>query len=127
MAGITIDQVTAAYVKSREEIRSLEAQIDKIKEVQGKRETYLLQTLEKDGLQNVKTEHGTVYKSLKESVTVADWDAVLGWVKENEAWEYLTIGVGKKAVLDLMGEDRSTPPLPGVNYTAVRTVGIRKS
>ena len=149
--AITIDQVTEAYVKTR-------AEISELKELQNKRETYLLGQLQKLNLLNTKTEHGTVYQTVKESVTVADWDAVTDFVtapaadavisvvygaeaivadslvdsiksaiKSAMRLEFLNKAVNKTACLEQMGEKRDQPTLPGVNYSAIRTVGIRRS
>ena len=125
---VTLDMVTTAYVATRDQIAALNKQIDELKGFQAKREEWMLAELQKLGLQNAKTPAGvTVYQTVKESVTMGDWDAALNWVMENEAWEYLTKGFAKTAVLEFMGEKRNNPPPPGVNFTAVRTVGIRKS
>ena len=126
MAGLTPDKVVEAYVSSRADIKTLEDQIEKIKEVQRKREEWLLGQLQTQGLQNMKTMHGTVYQTLRESVTVGDWDSLLGWVREGERFEYLNKAVNKTAVLELMGEKREDVPPPGVNYSAAKIVGIRK-
>jgi hypothetical protein len=127
MATITLDRVVEAYTNSREDIRALEDKISEIKAVQAKREEWMLSQLEKDGLQNAKTQHGTVYKTLKESVTVGDADAFFEWVRENDKFEFLNKAANKTAVLELMGEKRSETPPPGVNYSATRAVGVRKS
>ena len=147
--SLTLDDVTKAYVTTREEIRGLKSQIEKLDELQEKRASYLLGQLQKDNLQNVKTNHGTVYTALKESVTVADWDAVVDYViaplkemlecslgvggvdmriiKNQLRLEVLNKAVNKTACLEQMGDDRSQAPLPGVNYSAVRVAQIRKS
>jgi len=128
MSKINLDTVSDAYVKTRDEIAALNKQIDTLKELQAKRENYMLHQLEVLNLQNVKTPHGvTLFKTVKESVTIADWDAALQWVQENEAYEYLTKGFNKTAVLEFMGKDRENPPPPGVNFVAVRSLGVRKS
>ena len=162
MSVINLDTVTAKYIETRDEISKLNKQIDELKALQGKREEWMLGELNKLQLQNVKTPHGvTVYQTLKESVSVADWDSVLNhvlwegirkamihsgiWYDDetpdedrhaindiiNEAkrfckTEYLTKGVNKTAVLECMGDKRENTAPPGVNYVAVRTVGIRK-
>ena len=76
---ITLDTVAEAYVNTREEIRALEAEIEVRKSVQAKREAWLCAKLQSEGLQNSRTQHGTVYLALKESVTVGDWDALVGY------------------------------------------------
>lgn len=129
--SITIDQVVAAYVSTRDEIKELEKALEEkikpLKELQERREQYLHQQLTDAGAQNIKTKFGTVYQTRKESVTVADWDAILEWITKSEAWEFLNKAVNKTAVLECMGDERQYPPPPGVNYTAIATVNIRKS
>jgi hypothetical protein len=149
MAQLTPEIVIAAYVKARADIKFLEDQIEEIKETQKKKEDWLLAQLVTLGAQNLKTGAGTVYQTVKESVTVADWDAVIDFVvaplkemlecslgvgtvdmniiKGAMRTEFLMKGVGKVAVLETMGEKRENPPIPGVNYIATKTVGVRKS
>lgn len=125
---VTLETVSDAYVKTREEISELNKQIDALKALQIKREDFLSAELQRLGLQNIKTPHGvTVFKTVKESVSVADWDAVFCWIQENECYEYLTKGVSKAAVLEYMGANRENPPPPGVDFRCTRTVGVRKS
>lgn len=124
---ITLDTVTTAYTKTRDDIAELNKQIDELKALQARREEWLNSELVRLNLQNVKTPSGiTVYRTIKESVTVADWDAVLNWIMTNDCYEYLTKGVNKSAVLEIMGRDRENPPPPGVNYIATRAIGVRK-
>lgn len=100
--GITLDQVTAAYIVTRDEIRELKKQIEQKEELQEKRANYLLGQLQKDNLQNAKTQHGTVYIALKESVTVGDadafFDSVLVTPVTDAAVEYL---YGKDATVSI--------------------------
>lgn len=128
---VTIDDVVAAYVKTRDTIKFLEKKLEDdlapLKQLQEAREAYLLKQLDANKCQNMKTEHGTVYQSRKESVTVGDWDALLGWVRENEAWEFINKSCNKTSCLEAMGDERTEAPPPGVNYVAVRVAQIRKS
>lgn len=129
--AVTIDRVVEAYVKTRQEIQALEkeleAKLQPLKAMQEKREQYMLGQLNEIGAKNVKTAHGTVYTAVKESVTMGDWDSFLNWVKEGERYEFLNKAVNKTAALEEMGDERNHQPPPGVNYTAIRTVQVRKS
>ena len=127
MGSITLDKIVEAYTNSRNDIKALEDKISEIKVVQAKREEWMLGQLKAQGLQNARTSFGTVYKTLKESVTVGDADAFFEWVRENDKFEFLNKAANKTAVLELMGEKRSETPPPGVNYSATRAVGVRKS
>lgn len=128
---ITADAVIEAYVNTRNEIKrkekALDAELEPLKALQEKREQWLLNEIQKTGLKNLPTKHGTAYVTRQESLTCGDWDAFLGYIKKEEKWELLEHRVAKTAALEIMGEERENPPPPGVNYTACNKIGVRKS
>ena len=151
----TMDAVLEKYVATRNEIKALEAELEEklkpLKEFQEAREMYMLGLLQESGAQNMKTKHGTCYILTKESVTMGDWDAFENWAissplakaldavdipvevkndifvqfKNLAHTEFLMHGVAKTPVLDLMKE--GNPPPAGINYTSIKTVGVRKA
>ena len=127
---ITTDKVIENYIERRNSIKELEDRISELKALQQKCEQWLLTKLDEDGETSKKTAHGTVYVKVSESVTVADQDMFLNWVKENDAWECIEKRAAKTAILQIMGDreegGRPNPTPPGLNYVAVRNVGIRK-
>jgi hypothetical protein len=126
MSEVTYDRVAEAYVKTREEIRALEAKIKELDKIQDKREEWFLAALQSQGLKNVKTEHGTAFITRKESVTVADWDTLRNWVETTGKWEFVNKSVNKTAVLEQLGDERTGDLPPGVNYSSTRVVQFRK-
>lgn len=130
MPKITVDTVVEAYVSTRAKIKELEDQISELKAYQAKKEEWFEQQLKTAGAENMKTKHGTIYSTVFESCTVADADVFFDWVRGNQAWEFLERRVSKNPVLHLMGDreegGRPNPPPPGVNYVAVRKIGVRK-
>lgn len=67
---------------------------------------------------------GTAYRSTRTSATVADWDAFLGHVVQNEAYELLEHRANKKAVENFKEEHEELPP--GVSWSSIHTVNIRR-
>lgn len=128
---ITADAVIEAYVNTRNEIeqkkKALDTELEPLKALQEKREQWLLNEIQKTGLKNLPTKHGTAYVTRQESLTCGDWDAFLDYIKQEEKWELLEHRVAKTAALEIMGEERENPPPPGVNYTAFNKIGVRKS
>lgn len=123
---ITLDMVTDAYIKTRDQIAALNKEIDRLKEFQSKREEWMNNYLVTNKLTNAKTDHGTVYTVRKESVTVGNWDEFFKWVVDTKHEDFISKAAAKKAVLEYMGEDRATS-VPGLNYVAIRTVGVKRS
>ena len=128
---INADVVVEAYVRTRYMIKELEDKISEMKTFQAKKEEWLLAKLEEDGAKNIATKHGTVYATVFESVTVADAEEFLTWVKENDRFDCLEKRVAKNEVLHIMGDSgdsgRPNSPPPGVNYVAIKKVIIRKA
>ncbi len=118
------DRKAALKKKCDEETAALDKLMDAI---EGK----IKEELNAQGATSIKTPHGTAYIAWKESATVADWDAVLGYIKEHEAWELLEKRVSKAEVKMIMEEDRNgqyqNPPPPGVNFVRVETINVRRS
>lgn len=128
---VTIDAVIAAYIKSRDELDLLKKKFKdeegKIKALQEKRENWLANQLAASGQTSAATPHGTAFFSSTESVTVADWDVLLDHILTNESYELLERRVSKTAVLEIMGHKRDQTPPPGINYTSIRCVNVRRN
>ena len=128
---ITLDTVVQSYVETRAKIKELEDQISELKAFQAKKEEYLNQQMTLMGVENVKTAHGTAYSTVAESVTVADQGAFFDWVQRTGSWECIEKRAAKTAILQIMGDDegngRPNPLPPGLNYTAIKKINIRKS
>ena len=152
--SVSVDKVVEAFVKTRDEIATIEKEMEDrikpLKEVQTKREEWLLGEINKLGAQNIKTKHGTAFIAKKESVRVANWDSFVDWAVYSPVtealkslkidpvllsevmtkiirMEFFNHAVNKTATLEMMGSDRSVQPPPGIDYVAVRAVQIRKN
>lgn len=87
-------------------------------------EILLLEELNRVEGQNIKTEHGTVYRKVITSFTVADREAWLDFVFENNQRDMLTAHVAKEAVKEYLETNGGTPP-PGLNMTRIYNVNVR--
>lgn len=93
---------------------------------QDKIEMEFLQRFDTRGIDNVSTRGvGTAYRSTRTSATVADFDALLEYVKEQGAWELLEKRVSKTAVEQHVQVNDELPP--GVNWRETYTVNIKRS
>lgn len=128
--AVTFDVVIDAYIKTREELSALkkayEAKESELKLLQEKREAWMMLQLTNSGQTSAKTPAGTCYFTTKESVTVGDWDTFMSYVLTTEQYELLERRAAKSAVLDIMGANRDQGLPPGLNYTALKGVNVRK-
>lgn len=129
--AITIEKVIQAFVKTRDEIEAIEAETKQrtaaLKERQKKQQAWIQRHLEEQGLKSAKTDYGTAYINIVESVKVGDWDDLLEHVLNTQSFELFNKAVNKTAVLELMGDNRENSPPPGVKYTSIREVRVRRS
>ena len=128
---MNIDTVVESYIKTRNDIKALEDRISELKTFQARKDEWLMAQLAALGVDSVKSQHGTVYTSVSESVTVADSEAFFEYVKANDAYHLLERRASKAEVLNMMGDkdngSRPNSPPPGINYVAVKKVCIRKA
>jgi hypothetical protein len=95
------------------------------KDKQNKIEIEFLRRFQERGIDNVAARDvGTAYRSTRSSATVADWDAVLDFVQENEAWEMLERRVNKTAVEQFKSVEGDLPP--GINWSETQVVNFRR-
>lgn len=124
----TVDEVIAAYLKYRKTKEDLESETkDKVKELKSsmaKLEAWLMNKADADGVTSFKTARGTAFISHTDFANVADWDAVLTYIKENDAYDMLEKRVSKNAVRGYIEQTKEVPP--GVNYGTRVGINVRK-
>lgn len=132
---MNMSQFTAKYIELRDRRKALksdyEAADGELKLMMEKIEDKMREMLDAQGQTSAKTPSGTVFKTHKEFAQVGDWDAILAYVKENDAFDMFEKRISKTAVRDRMDQDkdgnyRNAPP-PGVNFSRKETVQIRRS
>lgn len=124
-----LSDLVGKYIELRDKKAQIKAEYDakaqKIDEVLDKIEAALLNTFDQSGMDSVKTEFGTAYTSVRTTASVADPDAFMTFVRENEAWHMLEKRCSKQGVEQYKAEHEALPP--GINWRAERTVNFRRS
>jgi len=123
-----IDQVIAAYVKLRDKKDNLEAAVkEQTKEIKAKMERlelWLREQADNQGVTSFKTKAGTAFMTTTDFANVADWDAVLDFIKTNGAFDMLEKRVSKTAVRGYIEQHKQVPS--GVNYGTRLEVNVRR-
>lgn len=154
MASATTDKLISIYVAMRDAISIKEKAFKKekgdIKEKMGVIEKELFKRLEADGLDSLKSDSGTAFKSTKQFVGVENFDefmkfliksvidtavsgpnplggtqAVIDHVLQNASLQFLNKVVNKAAVLEYMEENNDKLP-PGIKYSSEIVIQVRK-
>lgn len=79
------------------------------------------------GVDSLKTEYGTAYRTVKTSYRILDWPTYLDWAEKNGALHTLQKRVTKTAVDEIVNEDLEGELPPGLDLYSEVTVNIRKS
>lgn len=124
-----LDLVVERYVALRDKKAELKKQFEDqarvLTEAMDRLEAAILQTLNEQGVESVRTAAGTAYKSTSTSVTVADRDMFREYIVTNGAWELADIRAAKKAVEEFRAANDDIPP--GLNWSQATQVGVRRS
>jgi hypothetical protein len=127
--SFTVEQVVETYLKLRRKKEAVENETkDKVADIKAKMtmlESWLMQKAGEDGVTSFKTTAGTAFVTTTDFANVADWDAVLAFIKENDAFDMLEKRVSKTAVRAHMDETGDVPP--GITYGSKIGINVRKA
>lgn len=125
---VDVEGCVALYVELRDRIAAIQAeQIEKTKPLQAAKERLdgiLLKHLQDQGAQNIKTASGTIYQRVAASAPIKDKKAFREFVVTNQQFDMLDWKANKVAVRTYMEENQTD--VPGVNFTATLTIGVRR-
>lgn len=79
------------------------------------------------GVDSLKTEFGTAYRSVKSSYRIVNWEEYLDWAEKNGALHTLQKRVTKSAVDEIVQEDLEGDLPPGLDLYSEVTINIRKN
>ena len=111
------DQKAAIEAETKERVADLKAKMDKL-------EAYLKAQMDAQGLTSFKSDYGTAFLTTTDYANVADWDAVIRFIRDNEAYDMLEKRVSKIAVRGYIEANKAVPP--GITYGTKLEVNIRK-
>ena len=89
--SVNVDDVISAYMTLRSRKESIEAEakekVASVKEKMAKLEAWIKTQADAQGVTSFKTKHGTAFLTTVDYASVADWDSLLGFIKEREAYD----------------------------------------
>lgn len=127
---ISADKLVAVYVKMRDKraalLREYEEQDEAIKSQMEMVEAKLLDLCKTVGADSLKTQHGTVIRSVKTRYWTSDWNSMHKFIMENNMPELLEKRISQSTLKQLLDENPDMMP-PGVNIDSRYAVTIRRS
>jgi len=129
VSDLTTSDMIEKYIKLRdkkEEIQKLHTkQLEPYNAMMNLLEGQLLAQLNAAGLDSMRGDAGTAYRSTHTSVTVKDWKETFDFIRSKELWELLEARVSKTAAMTVMEETKL--PIPGVQVRQTVTVRVQRS
>ena len=127
---ISADKLVAVYVKMRDKraalLREYEEQDEAVKSQMEMVEGKLLDLCKTVGADSLKTQHGTVIRSVKTRYWTSDWNSMHKFIMENNMPELLEKRISQSTLKQLLDENPDMMP-PGVNIDSRYAVTIRRS
>jgi hypothetical protein len=112
------DKITEINKKHKEELAPFKEALDTLGDM-------LLGHLNSTHQESSATKHGTVYKTKKDSVSIADMTAFWEFVTSQGQMDMVDRKANVTAVREYMEEKKL--PVPGVNFSSVAIVGVRRA
>ena len=128
--AITAEQIVKKYIELRNfveaETKAFKTRMADYTSAMETLENLAGQMLDETGQRALSTESGTAFRVNKSRITCSDKDAFHAWVREINAWHFLTAHVAKEAVETWMEQNEGQLP-PGIKYEGFTEVQFRKA
>lgn len=125
MSDITANKLVKIYLKIRDKRAELSKQDGELEEQQNIIETELLAICKETGADGLRTEFGTVTRSVKKRFWTSDWSSFYDFVKEHNAIELLEKRVAQSNMATFIEDNPDAVP-PGLQVDSRYTAVIRR-
>lgn len=129
MATVTADKIISVYVKMRDrkdEIkRDMEAKIKEIDDKMELLEVELAKLLDSTGGVSIKTEFGTVYKTVETRFGTNDWPNFYAFVREHDAVDLLEKRIHQASMKQWLETSPDLVP-PGLTSQSKEKITVRR-
>ena len=119
-----------AYIKMRDHRSAIKAQYEdedaSVKEQMAAIESELLELCKTTGTDGLKTQFGTVSRSIKTRYDATDWEAMHKFVLEHSAPDLLERRVAQRAMKEFIESNPELMP-PGLNVTSQYAITVTRS
>ena len=126
---MTVDAMIENYVRLRDKKKEVEdrhkMELAPFKSTMDQLENWLLDAMNQAGLDSMKSPHGTAFKSMRTSAVVRDFEALLNYIRANNAWDLLEHRVAKITAMNIMKETNQA--IPGVETSAEIVCNVRRA
>lgn len=128
--NISLEKLTRVYIKMREKkaeiTHSMEQQVSEIEDGMKSVKNAILSLMKDMGAESIRTEVGTVYRTVRTVYSTNDWDSMNKFILEHEVPELLEKRLHQTNMKAFLEEHPNLLP-PGLNSNAEYSVTIKRS
>ena len=126
----SLDTLARVYLKMRDKKTELNrehnATIAKIESDMARVKSALLEHMKSNGVESVRTEHGTVYRTVRTTYFTSDWDSMNKFILEHQVPDLLEKRIHQTNMKEFLTTHPELLP-PGLNANTEYSVGVRRS
>jgi hypothetical protein len=130
ISGVPLEKLTETYIKMRDKRASLarefEAQDGAIHQEMKAIEAEILEICKKVGADSIRTNAGTIVRSVKSRYWTNDWDSMYRFIKQHDAFALLEKRLHQTHMKQFLEENPDVQPA-GLNVEREFTVVVRRS
>lgn len=127
---VTLEKLTRIYIKMRDKkaelTQELEAQISELDEKMKTVKTGILDHMKEIGAESLRTDAGTVYRTVRTTYSTNDWDSMNKFILEHSVPELLEKRIHQTNMKAFLEEHPDVLP-PGLNANMEYSVTIKRS
>jgi len=127
--SVDLDKVVSTYIKIRDKKNELAAEFHKREEELNEKldviKKVLLEHCQDTGVESIRTQSGTFYRSVKKKYWTSDWESMNRFIMENEAVDLLEKRIHQGNMRQFLEENQDLLP-PGLNVDSEYTITVRR-
>ena len=129
-ASVPLEKLTRIYIKMRDKKAELEAelenQVGKLENDMGTVKAAILNHMKSLGVESLRTDAGTVYRTVRTKYTTSDWESMGKFILEHGVPELLEKRIQQTNMRVFLEENPDLLP-PGLNSNMEYSVTIKRS
>ena len=129
-AGVPLEKLTRIYIKMRDKkaeiTRELEEKISKVETDMKAVKTAILDHMKEIGAESLRTDAGTVYRTVRTTYSTTDWESMGKFILEHGVPELLEKRIQQTNMKAFLEDNPDVLP-PGLNANMEYSVTIKRS
>ena len=128
--SVDLDKVVSTYIKIRDKKNELTVEFNKREEELNEKldviKKALLEHCQNTGVESIRTQSGTFYRSVKKKYWTSDWESMHKFILEHKMPELLERRISQTTMKQLLEENPEIMPM-GLNTDSKYGVTIRRT